>query len=130
MVSKELAQLARDEGIEIKELIRQYRKWEIDTGIVEKPIVTPSTNLKEILGAEDVLTEAMLSIIEKALPLLNDEKTMEKGASIITKVYDSIKGNKGGSTVSVITNSVTNVEAQKQALIEMREKQFDEVGIK
>jgi hypothetical protein len=131
MTSVELSKLAKQEDKTIKELVRMYKEWEVSTGLVVKPTSRPSDSLEEKLGSTNILDEAMYKIIEKALPLLDNKETMAQGAGLITKVYDSVKGNKGASNITVNTQvSNTTVEAQKQALIEMREdhmKKFKDV---
>ena len=129
MTSTELLAMSKEIDAPIKEVAKLYNKWKAKQGLIEAPLPKPSEALIEELGSDNILTEAMLRIIERALPMLENDKTMNAGANLIVKVYDSIKGNKGGSSVNVVTNNVTTVEAQKQALVELREKHLKSKGI-
>ena len=104
MTSKEMATLSKSTGKDLQVLVDEYKQWEIDTGIVEKQSL-PSDILMEKLGTEQPLSEAMMMIIAKALPLLDNKDTMAQGANIITRVYDSIKGNKGAPSISIQNNN-------------------------
>ena len=106
MTSKDLVKVQKDFGLSPTEAVEQYKQWQVETGITKAPLVTPSEQLKLALGSEAPLDEAMLSIIAKALPMLDSKDTMKSGADMIIKVYDSIKGNKH-SSISISNNMVS-----------------------
>jgi len=124
MTNIELATLSQKEGINIDDLLTHYKDWKIQTGLIKVSSLTPTKQLEAKLGSVNPSEEALMLVINKALPLLDKVDTLKLGSEIIVKAYDSLKGNKSkGTEVNLTTQvhshiSVEQLKEERKQLIE------------
>ena len=124
MTNIELATLSQKEGINIDDLLTHYKDWKIQTGLIKVSSLTPTKQLEAKLGSVNPSEEALMLVINKALPLLDKVDTLKLGSDIIVKAYDSLKGNKSkGTEVNLTTQvhshiSVEQLKEERKQLIE------------